>query len=413
MSDDKSQTDGFETEILDVAYGGDGVARRDGKVLFIPGVIEGERIRARIVESRKRFDIAVCESVVAVSPQRILPQCPLALMPGINPRNDACCGCSYQHMSYFHELEVKKKQLASLLAKIGGIPSLPDIQIVPSPGQFNYRNKISLHVGRVDGRKHLGYVARDNRSVIEVGNCPIAAEALNKHLSQISSSHADLGGLKDRDIVFLRFSQECGVLEWVGAGNAPDTNIVEKTCIGDILVPAGSFFQVSLFSSEMLFSLVLGMLTDIRPKKLIDFYCGSGIFALCGAHAGVEVSVGVESDTRAVECARLNAEKMKLSAKTRFIADFAENAAGQLLDEGHGDATLAVLDPPRLGLGRRLIEALVENPPGKILYISCGADTLSRDAKILCAGGYEVESLSLCDLFPRTSHFETIALFSR
>ncbi len=413
MTDNKSQTDGFETEILDVAYGGDGVARRDGKALFIPGVIEGERIRARAVESRKRFDIAVCESVVAASPRRIPPQCPLALTPGVNPRNGACCGCSYQHMSYSHELEVKKKQLAGLLARIGGIPSLPDIQIIPSPGQFNYRNKISLHLRCAGGRKYLGYVARDNRSVIEVGNCPIAAEALNKRLSQISSSHADLDGLKDGDIVFLRFSQGSGVLEWVGAGNAPGTNIVEKTCIGDILVPAGSFFQVSLFSSGMLFSRVLGMLAELRPKKLIDFYCGSGIFALCGAGAGAEVSVGVESDPRAVECARLNAEKMKLSDKTRFIADFAENAAGQLLDENHGDATLAVLDPPRSGLGRRLLDALIDNPPGKILYISCGADTLSRDAKILRAGGYEVESVSLCDLFPRTSHFETIALFSR
>ncbi|HPN83710.1 MAG TPA: 50S ribosomal protein L11 methyltransferase [Victivallales bacterium] len=404
----------FEVEVSDIAFGGDGVARADGKVLFMPGVIDGEKVSGRIVEDRKRFAKASCSKIILASPHRIEAKCPLAFVPGRASAREFCPGCSYQHVSYAHEIEIKKKQLIDLILRIGRLPEKPDIIAIPSPQELHYRNKISLHLAKkTEVSKYLGYVMTDNKSVIEIKNCPLAVEPINSRISEILSDKSALKNMNEQDVLFLRFSHNDGVMDWIDGKGAPEKILKEKTCIGELVVPLSSFFQTNVFASRILFETVLNVLEELKPKTLLDFYCGTGIFALSGALSGAKIAIGVESDFRAVEAAKINAENLRVSDRAFFLANFAGEEAEDLLTKNSGSGTMAIVDPPRSGMEQRLLTALMSNPPEKIVYVSCAPDTMSRDMKILCQDKYAVEKIFLADLFPRTPHFESVVLMGR
>ncbi len=409
-----SKADNFDADIVDVAFGGDGVAKLNTKVFFIPGVIDGEKVSAKPVDERRQFSKALCTKLLLASPHRIEPACLFALVAGEKKPNETCCGCSYQCVSYAYELEIKRKQLESLLLRIGKLKNIPAIDIIPSPKEIHYRNKISLHVAKKkDGRNHLGYIMGDNKSIIEVRNCPLAVEEINECISKILSDGDVLNAMLPSDILCLRFSRNDGVLCWNKKDAPSDKMMTENTCVGEIRVPANSFFQVNIFASDMIFSRVLRMMEEIRPDKVLDFYSGAGIFSFCAAKAGAKIAIGIESDLCAVNCAKLNASRLGFDMSTQFIGAPVEIVSRQLLKEDAGSGTLAIIDPPRAGLHERLISDLIANPTENIIYISCAPDTMSRDIHKLCAQKYAIEKITLADIFPRTSHFETIVLLRR
>ncbi len=255
-------------KISDVVYPGRGLARIDGCVVFIPGVLPGETVTARITRRRKNFVEAEIISIDTPSPQRVVAACPLS---------GTCPGCCYQHMDYAEELRLKQAQFKSLLRRIGRVEEPPCLPVTPSSASINYRNRITLHASRViessrnpDKGINLGYFAIDNRSVLDIPACPLAVEEINRLLTRLRADQKFITGLKEGDALSLRYTPTDGALQWL-KGITPDRTILTETsCLGPVLVPYDAFFQVNIPIADALIRRLTDILSETRPSYIID-----------------------------------------------------------------------------------------------------------------------------------------------
>jgi len=388
-----------DLEIVDMAYGGSGVGRLDGMAVFVPGCLEGERVRVRLEVVHKRYAEAGLLEVLTPSPHRREPSCPLA---------DRCPGCAYQHVDYPEEVAIKQRQLASLLQRMGGQESVTMDEAVPAPSELGYRNKVVLHNGP-EGQ--LGYYGRDNRTVIDVARCPLAVEAINNDIAAVRADTAYTQSLPPRASVTFRWTETDGVRHWKD-GDGAGGPVTEKTPIGEVRLPAGGFAQVNNAVAGKLVEAAVRWIKDQAPEFLVDLYCGAGVFALAAAQAGVPNVLGVEVNGPAIRAAKTNARQLKLAGMKFAEGDAAEFFV-QAIQQVDADRTAVIVDPPREGLSPALCEALLKHRPASLLYISCAPDTLARDLKRLTAEAYVLERCQLFDMFPRTAHFETMAILRR
>ncbi len=390
-----------EFDIADVAYGGRGVGRVEagGLAVFVHGTLEGERVRARLASVHKRYAEAELLTVLSASAARSEPACPLA---------GRCGGCAYQHVVYAEEVEIKHRQLAALLTRIGGLADAPLLPPIPASECLGYRNKMVLHVGP-DGE--LGYIGHDKRSVVDVGCCPLANSHINDALRERRLDTQWREGLQHRDSVTFRWTEHDGVAVWMNSGSGGGT-LIEKSPAGEMQVPKDGFFQVNPAMSSILMNRVGEWIKEASPEFLMDLYCGCGVFALLSAQSGVPHVLGIEINGPAIRSAKANARRLRHPEIT-----FAEGDAGQLFENAiarvDASRTWVIVDPPREGISGQLVTKLMECAPASIVYVSCGPDTLARDLKRLTAGGFRVARSQLIDLFPRTAHFETITLLNR
>lgn len=390
-------------DIRDVAYGGRGVGRlADGCVVFVPGTLPGEQVVVETVNRRKSFAEARLVDVVTPSAQRIAPACPLA---------GYCPGCCYQHASYEEEVRMKQAQFAGLLKRLAGIDPAVCLPPRPSPISLHYRNKLVLHAAGEGDCRTLGYFAEDNMSVLEVTRCPLAVEPLNLHLEELRNRAEFLAGLQPPVRLTLRWTDADGAMDWQrripdGAAD-PRTWLTESTALGPLRVPRGGFFQVNAAAAKILLESVSAKIREIAPRCLVDLYCGVGLFGIAGALAGVPSVYGADTDEIAIQAARANAEARSLK-QARFAAYPAERGLAALPDEAAGERALLIVDPPRAGLFKAVLRGIAERRFGDILYVSCAADTLARDLKLLGQAGYGVASSQLVDMFPRTPYFESV-----
>ena len=287
-----------EVVIEDVVYRGKGLARLDGKVVFVRDTIPGERVRVRIVRERKRHAEAEPVEFVGCSPHRVEPACALSAR---------CPGCCYQHMDYSEEVRLKAGQLADFMEHRAGMK--PEIWLapVPAPRPLEYRNKLTLHAGRRPGPV-LGYYGFDNTEILDVERCPLAVPPLNTLLAKLRSDRTFMDRLSSGDSVTLRYTARNGAVSWVGSSGSCDV-LTERTGIGEIDVPVGSFFQVNMDVANMLLRQVVDILVELKPAKVIDAYCGSGVFAIAAAQAGTKQVFGSDRDKLAVQAARRNAAR--------------------------------------------------------------------------------------------------------
>lgn len=399
----------IEVDIAEIAYGGKGVGRHEGKVCFMPGVLPGERVQAAVVQDRKDYLDAAPLAILAPSPARTKPACPLACglfrPTNLRPGELYCPGCAYQHTTYEEEVAIKHRQLRGFLDRAAGIEEKTLAAAVPSPAPLGYRNKMALHASRAGRETQLGYFAADNTTIIDVPACPLAVAPLNEALAGLRAKPGFLGGLRDGMTVTFRHTARDGAAWWRGRASERDTWLVEETPLGPLAVPRNSFFQVNPAVAALLVKAVAERLTATRPAAVVDLCCGIGLFAIAAARAGVPAVVGVDSDAAAIEAARYNARQHGCP----HIAWRAETARAGLARLGKaGPDTTLVLDPPRSGAERSLVEAIAHFRPQRILYVSCAADTMSRDVAALRAKGYNVAGSRLFDMFPRTPHFESL-----
>ncbi len=396
-------TETLELEIADVVYRGKGLARRESFVVFVPGVLPGEKVRATVTNRRRRYAEAVLDSVLVPSPHRVEPFCPL---------NGTCPGCCYQHVDYDEEVRLKQAQLVDQMTHLGGVNDAGCETPVPAPADRGYRNKIVLHVqkGRHGGR--LGYVGADNRTVIDVERCPLAVDAINEHLRTLRSDRRTGRFLRRHRSLTLRHTANDGAVSWWDRPRQDAPRLFEQTCLGKIRVPRAAFFQVNAAVADSVLEYVMGILREIAPRHVIDLYCGVGMFALAAAQAGVTSILGVDSDDRAVRAAHRNAVKLELSG-LEFIRARVIEVAQEALAAVSGAETTLILDPPRRGLEPGVIEAVGAERPANVIYVSCAADTLARDTAAIAQHGYELVKTRLFDMFPRTPYFETVAWFAQ
>ncbi|MBU0677104.1 MAG: TRAM domain-containing protein, partial [Verrucomicrobia bacterium] len=246
-------------DIEDIAFGGDGVARIDGKATFIPFTIDGERVEAKLTQNKKSFARGKVLSHLIASPHRVNPKCKWF---------GQCGGCQYQHISYEHQLAVKEKQLTDTLVRIAKIENPPVEPIVPSPKPYGYRNKMTLH-----GPGKPGFLALDNKTLLPVERCPLVTDIINNTLSRILAENPHVDG----DLT-IRSGTEWTVWTYV---DKQDSALQPERIAGlNLLVPSTSFFQVNPEVTELLIQRVRTECSELEADHLIDAYCGMGLFAL-------------------------------------------------------------------------------------------------------------------------------------
>jgi len=426
----------FEVEIEKIVAGGDGLARHEGRVVFVPGTVSGERHQVETVLEKKDFLRARSVALLESSEQRREAPCPYY---------GRCGGCSLMHLSPAAALETKRDILLESLSR----QRISHDAVVATPfPETGYRTRIRLHFSRSGGELVMGFHGRASHEVHDIEHCLLASEPLNATWRAVRSwFHEDptrARGLKSIELqesshqpgrVIARFLVQSrhGILEFekreprellehaglqgfiveAERGGRRELRVgspVVEHRLGELMLrqTAGSFFQANRFVLDRLVQIV-------APKsavaRWIDLYCGVGFFSLPFASAAGEV-VGVESAPRSLSDARANAKAagQQNAGNVRFIlqdaATFAESFSFNRDD-------IVVVDPPRGGLTRALRERLLASPIERLHYVSCDAPAFARDARALVESGFEIDALELVDLFPNTHHFETVATFIR
>ena len=334
----------------DVAFGGKGVARHDGKVFFVPFAAPGDVATVRVLKEKKKFAEAELVSVDWPSPHRVAPACPYF---------GRCGGCSYQHLDYETQLAIKARQVEQTLRRVGRFADVPMRPIVPAPSPLEYRNRIRVHVaGGV-----AGFFAHDVHSIIDVERCAIASPEVNEALRR-------LRGATVRD----------GDYSLRASGGGP------------------YFEQTNAEVTRELLTLIESLVRR-GQSLLVDAYCGAGIFAKRLA-PHFEHVIGIEENVNAVERAQRDA-----APHERYVAGDVAELLGDLLAAHDASRTTVVLDPPATGVVPRVIDLLLGARPAEILYISCNPATLARDLAAL-AGVFTISSVTPLDMFPQTAEIE-------
>ncbi len=351
-----------EVFITDTAFGGDGVGRIDGQVVFVPFVIKGEKVLIRILSQKKGILRGKLLKVMEPSPNRVKASCELF---------GRCGGCQYQHISYPAQLALKTKQVTDCLERIGKITAPPVREMIASPKQFAYRNKITLHTR--EGQ--TGFLDTTGARIVPVKHCPLADDEINSRLDSFLKKSRPADG----DHVFRNLPPESGELA------------------------ARAFHQTNTSILPSLLSLT-GNLLPAKCDVLIDAYCGAGFFTFEFASRFATV-MGIELSPEAIAAAN---QRETAASHIEFIAASVEAVLPEILSRHAGRETVLILDPPRTGCEAPVLETIRSIPPEQIVYISCNPSTLARDLLRL-EGVYTVESVTPLDMFPQTAHVECVA----
>jgi 23S rRNA (uracil1939-C5)-methyltransferase len=338
-----------DLKIDDVAFGGKGVARHEGKAVFVPFTIDGEKVAAAIVREKKRFAEGEVVEILEPSPNRVPPPCPYF---------GKCGGCTYQHISYDHQLAIKWRQVRDVLQRIGKLNDLPLRPIICSTQAYGYRNRITVHVE--DGI--IGFYRRDSHRLMDIERCPISMEAVNASLTELRSSHPRDGHYSLR-------------------ANPTGPRI---------------FGQANDNVAQALRDLIVRLVPD-GQRCLIDAYGGAGFFAkaLLGKFDRI---IGIDWDRFAIQEAQKNASEKE----TYITGDVDQVLADCLIDER--PLTL-IVDPPESGLSDLARSSIINLAPDYFIYVSCNPATLARDLAAL-QSHFQIVSVTPLDMFPQTSEIE-------
>lgn len=408
-----------EVDLLDLVYGGDAMGRLpDGRAVFVPCGLPGERVRLRLVEQKRGFARAELLEVLRPSPERVLPGCPAA---------ESCGGCHYMHMTYPAQLAAKTAILRDQLQRIAGLAEPPVAPIVPSPQQWNYRNAVQFHLAP-DGR--LGFQEPGSHRVVPVETCLLCLPAITEILPALDFSGA--AGIErvqirvgmDDDILIVLESNDPVPPEltvdlpasvvFAGPGglaeNAPlvlagDDHLFVEAAGRPFRVSAGSFFQVNTPQAENMLRYLLDHLPLGPQTLLLEVYAGVGLFsAFLAPRAGRLAAV--ESAPSAVDDFAANLDEFD-------NAELYAGAAEEILPALDLHPDIILVDPPRAGLALPALDAVLAMQAPFLAYVSCDPATLARDTKRLLAGGYQLQSVQPFDMFPQTYHIESVSFFTR
>ncbi|MFN2280921.1 MAG: class I SAM-dependent RNA methyltransferase [Anaerolineales bacterium] len=405
----------FEVLPTTFVYGGDVLARLpDGRAVFIPYALPDEKVRIRLVEEKERFARGEIVEILEPSPKRIEARC---------PHFQECGGCHYQHLPYQDQLLLKEKIMVDQFTRVGKLENPPVQPVRPSPAPWNYRNHIQFHISE-DGQP--GYLKGHSNEIIPIQECHLPEESLNEIWPSFNFEH--IPGL---DRVSLRSGEDGEdtllVLESTSEESfefsvdlplsavllEPDQEIIlagDDFTVMPILgfpfvVSAGSFFQTNTAVAELLVEALLEKLPLSEESLVLDVYCGVGLFSVFLAQR-VKKVIGIESSPGAAEDFLYN------------LADF-ENvelydiSAEEVLPMLAVEPDIILLDPPRAGLSKEVLDQVVAMEPPVIAYISCDPATLARDAQRLQKGGYKLLESTPFDMFPQTYHIESLNIFQR
>ena len=434
-------------------YGGEGLSRlpadekRPGKAVFVPLVLPGEKVEASITEQKSGFARARAESIVEASSHRIKPGCRYF---------GACGGCHYQHTSYEHQLEIKLEILRETLRRTAKIELSTEVQVHPSP-PWNYRNRSRLKVQSGPEFK-TGYFRMASHELLAVEECPISSPLINRGIDALWQSGRKMSvpsGIEEIEffanhddsqllveVSAKADSRRAALREWaeefstsipeiggvvvfreaqMGAAEGPaklltvgTESLTYKTQTASYRVSAGSFFQTNRFLTDELVKIVT---KGQSGEAALDLYAGVGLFSTALGDIRHIVSVESSQTSSADLSYNLSSNGEAVRATTeQYLSGSAKSrrtGTGEITPHLSFRPDLAVVDPPRSGLGERVARMLVTLGAPRVVYVSCDPVTLARDLAILRTGGYRIEQMHLVDLFPQTYHIESVVHLAR
>lgn len=403
----------FDLQLEKLTYGGDAMGRLpDGRAVFVPFGLPGERVRIHLTEEKRGFARGELLEVLDASLQRIDPRC---------VHFGVCGGCHYQNLPYEEQLLAKAEILRDQLTRIGRIENPPVQKTVASPSPWNYRNHVQFHLTE-EGR--LGYVRADAPAVFAIRECHLPEDTINSFWPQLEfdpgtniervsvrTGRDDLMLILESDspeVPELEIEAEISVAHvfaentMVVAGN---DHITISVLGRDFRVSAASFFQVNTAMAEKMVSHLLASLPITSSTTLLDVYCGVGLFSAFFAPK-CERLIGIESSPSACEDFSFNLDEFE-------HVELYEGLAEEVIPHLEAKPDVILVDPPRAGLEKHVVDGILRLAPRFVAYVSCDPSTLARDARRLIDGGYRLKDVTPFDLFPQTYHIESISLFER
>lgn len=437
-----------QIKIHGLGSSGEGVGKLGELIIFVEGALPGEEVLAEIETRKKNYAVGRLVEVVKPSPERVAPFCPLY---------QDCGGCQLQHLNYAAQLKWKRQQVVDAVERIGKLNGVEVFDTLGMENPLRYRNKMQFPVGRGKGGLIVGCYARGSHKIIDTASCPIQNAGNDKILNAVRTV-AEKFKLQpydeDTHKGFLRHvmgrvgsSGEMMIVLVTASPNFPNAkNFVRALCnelpevtsiqqnvqtfrnnvilgrdtkvlygkptIHDAIgglnfnISARSFFQVNTAQAEVLYRTALDFANLRGNETVIDAYCGTGTIGLFMARKARKV-IGVEVVSSAVADAIKNARENKIR-NAEFITGDAVKILPRLFDAGTY-AEVVIVDPPRSGCDKKVLETFAAMEPEKIVYVSCNPATLARDLKILDDLGYRTKKIQPVDMFPFTSHVEAVA----
>ncbi|MTV48144.1 23S rRNA (uracil(1939)-C(5))-methyltransferase RlmD [Heliobacillus mobilis] len=435
-----------------VTLQGEGVARPEGKVMFIPACLPGEDVQAKVTQVKKNYSRGELLKVVTPAKGRVDAPCPVF---------GVCGGCQLQMMDYPLQLSVKEEGVKDALHRLGRIKDAPVGPALGTDHPWRYRNRVQMHLQRRSaGSLGMGYYRYNSRELIEHDDCPLLPKSFPPVLKAVRSLIQDIdreGELPFRHLVLKRAnpSEEIMLIfvlaEWRSQYHSKIKSLAcqlidkEKKLVsvyininqkeeGEVLgreyplyfgkerleeqmagglrlqIGPASFLQVNPRQTEELYRLTAEACALTGLETVIDAYCGVGSISLFLAKQCKKV-VGVEEVEMAVEDARQNAALNGIE-NAEFLAGTVEDILPAYLKDGN-PVNVVVLDPPRKGCHERVLDAIVDARPSRIVYVSCDPASLARDTSRLVERGWQIEQAIPVDMFPQTGHVETVCLLSK
>lgn len=440
-------------DIISQGYEGEGIAKIDNKYpIFIEGALKGEKVKVRIVKVNKNFAYGKLMEVLEASEERVNPPCAIY---------KRCGGCKLQHASYKAQLDFKWDRVKDCVSKIGKL----DPSIVKYPlgmeEPWRYRNKVQLPIGLINGEVKIGFFAPRSHDIIDMESCLIQDEIGDKVVKltrewiekfnirpyNVDGEYDEKGIVRHimirrgfttnevmvvlvtngeklphkEEFVYLMVKNIPGIKSVIQNINSKKTNVIlgleSKTLwgedtisdyIGDFRfnISPLSFFQVNPTQTEVLYGKALEYANLTGNEEVFDAYCGTGTITLFLSQKAKKV-YGVEIIPQAIDNAWINAKENKVDNVEFFVGE-SEVVIPDLINKGV-KADVVVVDPPRKGCDKKLLDAITNIDAKKIVYVSCDPSTLGRDLAILEENGYKTLEVQPVDMFPNTSHVENVA----
>ena len=441
-------------DIISQGYEGEGIAKIDNKYpIFIEGALKGEKVKVRIVKVNKNFAYGKLMEVLEASEERVNPPCAIY---------KRCGGCKLQHASYKAQLDFKWDRVKDCVSKIGKL----DPSIVKYPlgmeEPWRYRNKVQLPIGLINGEVKIGFFAPRSHDIIDMESCLIQDEIGDKVVKltrewiekfnirpyNVDGEYDEKGIVRHimirrgfttnevmvvlvtngenlhhkEEFVDLMVKNIPGIKSVIQNINSKKTNVIlgleSKTLwgedtisdyIGDFRfnISPLSFFQVNPTQTEVLYGKALEYANLTGNEEVFDAYCGTGTITLFLSQKAKKV-YGVEIIPQAIDNAWINAKENKVENVEFFVGE-SEVVIPDLINKGV-KADVVVVDPPRKGCDKKLLDAITNIDAKKIVYVSCDPSTLGRDLQVLEENGYKTLEVQPVDMFPNTAHIENVAL---
>ena len=443
----------IEVNITGLGSSGEGVGKADGFTVFVHGALPGEKVSVKLFQVKKSYASGRILNILEESPQRVKPQCAFY---------EKCGGCQLQHLNYEGQLNVKRQQVKDAIERIGHITGCEVLPVLGMENPWHYRNKMQFPAAKTEGKIQIGCYAALTHNVINIDDCLIQKQANNKIMQvvrqwmqqfNISAYDETTGKGVVRHVMGRAGAKTCEVMAVIvtacydipHAGelvtmlktevdglksivqniNKKRTNIIMgaknrvlygKSTIKDRLgnlkfnISPLSFFQVNSAQTEKLYATALDFAALSGKETVIDCYCGTGTISLYLAQKARKV-YGIEIVEPAIKDANENAKANNI-ANAEFICGDAAVEMPALLKSGVKPDTV-LLDPPRAGCDKKVLAAIAGVKPEKIVYVSCNPASLARDMAFLTENGYKAVKAQPVDMFPMTSHIETVCLLSK